>query len=755
MPEPHKPNDPSLEHYRPAPPGGPGTPFGMPGARMEDDPFGASISTSITEDAPATAVSVASLLRRKWTIVLVTLAVVGASVPLIWTQLQPEFKSTATVHIAPVRPRILYHIDENGMPPIYQNFLNTQVALILSPEVLTRVLEREDVRATAWYQERPKPLLGSPPSQMERLSKDLLVMPRGGTELIDVSMSATHSGDAATIVNAVVKMYETVSIEMSREMETDRLATLRKTMADSNTEIARLTEEKFGLTDQIGAGTPEEVRIAKTLQLDSAKRELNALKMNHRIDELERKQLTEGGTSRSATVGRQLEKDPTWQQNQAALKSAQDRLEIAKLTFGPSHPRLKQAQTEVALADKALRDIEQRLMGIVAPQNGAAAASVGPGRSTAGPIEINKELFELRRRELDTEIEKLSEEVQQANQIARQIAKIDENIRENTRVRDDAQKALQDRAVETQAPARISISSLGIPTALPTRDRRGLFTVLAVAFAILAGLGTAYFRSSIDTNIYEVKDLTHAVVAPFLGRIPRVRNPLAGAEDPASELPLREAVRMVRTAVLKRLSNIRHPALVVTSPGANAGKTTMTILLGRSLARLGKKVLLVDADLRSPALSWTFDAGGKPGLRDVLSGEFKEEDVIKRASDNGFSLLPAGTFHGVGDAELLANGVLAAAIQRWKDNFDVVLIDSPPVLPVADARILAGHVDGTVMVLRSSQCRRSEAIEAYAELGAAGAKLLGSVLVGATDSLTSYPYHYSQPAGQKKLEMLS
>lgn len=748
MSEPHHSGDPITEPYRGEYASG-HAPVRtvVVGPRPDDDPFGASLSASITEDAPATAVSIAALLRRKWTIALVAIVLVGVLLPVIWTQVQPEFKSTATVRVAPVRPRILYHTDDNGLPPIYENFLNTQVALILSPEALTRVLERDDVKATTWYQERPKPLIGSRPSQMERLAKDLLVMPRNGTELIDVSMSTTRSGDAATIVNAAVKVYELLSNETSKTTETERLATLQKTMADANKEISRLADDKFKLADQVGSATPDEIRRERNLRLDSAKRELADLDLNHRVEAIS----TAGGV----TVGRQVEKDPIWQRDHAALKSARNRLELAQQQFGPSHPRLKQLKTEVTQAENALDDTERRLMGMAVTPRGLNTP-VSPGTKAApNPEEINKELFALRRRELEREIQKLSSEVQRASQISRQIAKIDENIAENTRVRDDARKALQDRAVETHAPARISISSQGIATALPTRDRRPLFSVLAVFAAIVAGVGTAYLRSSIDTNIYEVKDLTQAVVAPFLGRIPRVRNPLAGSDDPTSELPLREAVRMVRTAVIKRLGGVRHPALVVTSPGANAGKTTMTILLGRSLARLGKKVLVVDADLRSPALSWTFDAGGQPGLRDVLSGEFKEDDVIKRASGNGFSVLPAGTFHGDGDAELLANGVLAAAIQRWRDNFDVVLIDSPPVLPVADARILAGHADGTLMVLRSSHCKRSDAIEAYAELSAAGARLVGSVLVGATDSLGRYSYHYGQSANYKKLEMLS
>jgi len=720
---------------------------------VDDDPFGASMATSITEDAPAAVVSVASLLRRKWTIVVVAMVVAGVSLPAIWTQVKPEYKSTATVQISPVRPKILYSTDSNGMPPIYQNFLNTQVGLILSPTVLQRVLDREDVKATPWYTEKARSLLGSPPSHMERLGKDIQVMPRGDTELIDVSMSAVHTGDAAVIVNAVVKEYETVSNDLSKEAEQARLSALKKAMVDVQEDIDRLVEEKFTISGPLGTVAPEEVRSQKASDLARAKAELDRLRIDESVAKLEierTKQNAGNGQSGTAAMpSQQFVSDLTWRRDNDLLKSARNRLELAKQQFGPSHPRIKQLQTEVSQAETTLGETERRLAGApltVPDHSNGAVASANP----LNQMTINSELRDMRKREMEKLIDRLSNEVQAAGGIARTLAKLEEKIGEKTRLREDIRNELQRQEMEREAPGRISIPSLGIATALPTRDRRPLFSVLAVGFALIAGMGAGYVRSLFDTNIYETKDVSNVVSAPFLGKIPRVRNPLAGAEDPSSELPLREAIRMVRTALLKRLAGVKGPAMLVTSPGASAGKTTMTILLGRSLARLGKKVLVVDADLRQPALSWTFEAGGQPGLRDVLAGEFREEDVVQRPAGNGFTMLPAGTFHGDGDAELLANGVLSAAIQRWKSNYDVVLIDSPPILPVADARILAGHADGTVMVLRASHCRRSEAVEAYAELAAAGARLLGSVLVGATESLAAYPYHYAQGGGDRK-----
>jgi Mrp family chromosome partitioning ATPase len=124
----------------------------------------------------------------------------------------------------------------------------------------------------------------------------------------------------------------------------------------------------------------------------------------------------------------------------------------------------------------------------------------------------------------------------------------------------------------------------------------------------------------------------------------------------------------------------------------------------------------------------------------VLKGMAREEDAIQHTGVPRFDVMLAGEPCPVFDTEVLADGLFSACIERCRKDYDFVILDSPPVLPVADARILAGRVDGTVMVLRSSHCRRTGVVQAYADLSAAGGRLLGTVLVG-TRVPSGYGYY--------------
>jgi capsular exopolysaccharide synthesis family protein len=187
---------------------------------------------------------------------------------------------------------------------------------------------------------------------------------------------------------------------------------------------------------------------------------------------------------------------------------------------------------------------------------------------------------------------------------------------------------------------------------------------------------------------------------------------------------------MIRTSLLERLGADRN-AVLISSAHMKAGKSTLSVLLARSLAALGKKVLLVEADLYRPALAGRLGVEPHEGLAGVLNGTLREEDAIMKTGVNGFDILLAGALPAGFDHDRLAAGSLAPYLKRWKRAYDYVLLDGPPVMPVADARILASQADGVLMVLRASQSRRDEVVQAYADLSAAGGTLLGTVLVGA------------------------
>ena len=133
--------------------------------------------------------SVSRLLRQKWLMLAVFLLVAGPAIPLVWKFVHPEFKSTATIRVAPVAPRLLYRTENNTMPPAFQSYVNTEVSMIRNTAILERVLDQKDIQETSWYRETPSRLLGSPPTHMERLATGLVVRPRRGTELIDAKMT--------------------------------------------------------------------------------------------------------------------------------------------------------------------------------------------------------------------------------------------------------------------------------------------------------------------------------------------------------------------------------------------------------------------------------------------------------------------------------------------------------------------------------------------------------------------------------------
>jgi len=201
-------------------------------------------------------------------------------------------------------------------------------------------------------------------------------------------------------------------------------------------------------------------------------------------------------------------------------------------------------------------------------------------------------------------------------------------------------------------------------------------------------------------------------------------------------------MRMVRTALLERVEPSKSHALLVASSSSHAGKTTVSILLANSLASLGKRTLLVEADLRRPSMADRLSLDPRQGLASVLAGEAVEEDVICSPPTVPFDILPAGKTPEGFTPDILANGVMTSAIHRWKQRYDFVILDSPPTSHVADARILWGLCDGTIMVIRASHCRRAEVAEAYGSLSMAGSKVLGTILIGGAHSAGYSGYDY-------------
>lgn len=187
-----------------------------------------------------------------------------------------------------------------------------------------------------------------------------------------------------------------------------------------------------------------------------------------------------------------------------------------------------------------------------------------------------------------------------------------------------------------------------------------------------------------------------------------------------------EQYRTIRANIQFSSLDHQYKTILITSPGYMEGKSLTAANLAISMAQLGKKILLVDADLRKPTIHTIFQLEHSIGLSNVLTGETTVEEAVLQTEVQGLEILTSGTI-SKHPADLLSSSKLAQLIEVVKKKYDLVLFDSSPILDVTDSRLLANRCEGTVLVIRNGKTKTNEATEAKRLLGLAQATCLGVI----------------------------
>jgi len=273
--------------------------------------------------------------------------------------------------------------------------------------------------------------------------------------------------------------------------------------------------------------------------------------------------------------------------------------------------------------------------------------------------------------------------------------------------------------------------------------------------AMVLALGTAYASEYLDTSVHGPRDLERRGYS-LLGSIPQLSTTGRGwpgrkIEDVTSHLITHtdvessgaEAFRMLRTGLA--FSSAERPlrTIAVTSPGPSEGKSTVAVNLASVLAQAGSRVLLVDADLRHPMLHTVFKHKKKPGLSDVIISSSSPNEAIFATGLDGLFCLPCGTIPP-SPADLLTLSATRALLKRLTNEYDCVVIDTPPVLVAADSPIIGAMVDTTIMVVRAGRTALDAVDHARTAMLGGGAHLSGIVLndVKRSGRYGRYYYYY-------------
>jgi non-specific protein-tyrosine kinase len=279
--------------------------------------------------------------------------------------------------------------------------------------------------------------------------------------------------------------------------------------------------------------------------------------------------------------------------------------------------------------------------------------------------------------------------------------------------------------------------------------------MMAAALGLALALGAIFLLEYLDDTIKSGDDVQRALSLPTLGAISRMTDivepgdHLVTLNHPRSSVS--EAYRVLRTNL--QFSSLGNPAasLLITSASPAEGKTTTAANLAVAMAQAGKRVILVDTDLRRPALHKMFDVSIAPGLTNLLiDPELAPEDVMVHTSMDGLFLLPSGPIPP-NPAELLASPQMVKLLEQLTAQADAVICDSPPLLAVADSSILAAEVGGTLLVINSGRTRTEYCRRAKETLEKVGAHVLGVALnkmSGKEGGGYYYYYYYARDDGK-------
>ncbi|MGN7938762.1 CpsD/CapB family tyrosine-protein kinase [Virgibacillus sp. 6R] len=205
--------------------------------------------------------------------------------------------------------------------------------------------------------------------------------------------------------------------------------------------------------------------------------------------------------------------------------------------------------------------------------------------------------------------------------------------------------------------------------------------------------------------------------------------------------PIAEQFRTIRTNIQFSSIDEELQTIIVTSSGPGEGKSTTTANLAVVFAQQGKRVLLIDADLRKPTVHYTFRTENHVGLSNVLTRQSTLEEAVSLTSQDKLWVLSSGPIPP-NPSEILGSKGMHTLIEQAKNDYDVIVIDTPPVLAVTDAQVLANQADGVVLVVSSGKTERESAKKAKELLDSAKAKILGVVLNNKKAEETHYYYYY-------------
>ncbi len=609
-------------------------------------------------------------------------------------------------------------------------FYETQYKILQSPTIAYRIIDSLNLRDHPSYKKMQKGNKDDPPEVIRQkyaqsLLDHLIVKPVKNSFLVDISFRSTDKILAEKVPETIQKEYLKLSMNtrrqsyaMLKEWLNGELTRLGKKLeiSEQNVYVDGQKKDNLSLEDN-----QYNVIVQKYVELSRA---LTAAQSERAEKESQYRQLMEKGTDAPLITN-----NPLIIQLRQQLIALESQSSGSGAILGSRHP---ERRAELA----KIKDLRDRLGYEVK----RIETSVRAGYETVCRTEA------LLQKDYETQRTKLTE--MQNDLVQHHI--LTRDLQTNQTLYEGLLARMKEANIaSTMVPSNVSVIAYPERPFKPWLPKPALFLALAAVMGSIAGIGAAFFIEYLDSSIKSVEDMEKVCRIPTLGMVPLAENKELMKQSLVPELithsnpmsMIGEAIFHIRTAIMLSASGAPPQVIVITSSSIMEGKTSTTSNLAIGLSGNDRKCLIIDGDLRKPRLHKIWKQANDCGLSNYLTGGAVIEDIIRPTEVPHLYFIPAGPTPP-NPNELLASSAFRRLIDLLRQDFDNIIIDSPPIIGFADARSLSAAADGTVLLFKHHSTTREAARLAVQLLSQNNLRILGGILTMARKDRMPYGGYY-------------